>query len=279
MYGREMAHLKQHVKGFFVPSYRSFEAFERFFFKTMRSFLHNSFVIVVVWNFLSVSCRPQGSLFSIDSFNNDPFTSPSNDINFFVSDEELDNLSTDVAANPTKLNFNSDLTPIVSDSDVGTEPDLPIIISDDLFSTTAIGEEYALDSNSLLCEMTDNKLINDDNAVVQQLQIRDGAASSSSCPANQPTAGQSTKPSGGIDDEGQFKFDEFLRSRPKIPTLFKEVFQICPPEPFGLSNIPVCDNPEFQSLAIPQPGQDWVTLHDVLACKLFSFFFVLLLWI
>jgi hypothetical protein len=161
---------------------------------------------------------------------------------------------------------------------------------DDLSPATALQGEYSLDSTLLLvqtlssCETTDTRLLSDDNASVQQLQARDGEASSSSsssssCSAIKSPAGQATNPLGGgddddddddDDDEQKFNFDSFLQKRPTpFLFLFRDEAQICPPELFGLSNIPVCYNPLVSPGPESVPGQEWVTLYNVFACKNF----------
>ena len=71
------------------------------------------------------------------------------------------------------------------------------------------------------------------------------------------------------DDDDDFNVNTLLENI-SIPNLFQDDNEICPPIRFGLSNIPVCDNPAFSPEG-PLPGEDWVTLYDVYACMLTFF--------
>lgn len=236
----------------------------------MRFLLPISFA---VWNSLTVDSRPQGLLFPSDSIRNEPLTPISNGDDLFVADENPNNLSADTD------------TRFISNGVGDTETD-PLITNLDDPLPAPEAEEHFLASNPLLvqnpfsCDTSDSSLINDDNAYAQQLQARNNEKASSCSPLTAPNGkttdlfqtpkgvNQPLGQSSNNDDE-KFNFDTFLQKRP-TPALFHEDSSICPPERYGLSNTPVCDNPLKFPNAVPQPGQNWVTLYDVFACKFLS---------
>lgn len=75
-----------------------------------------------------------------------------------------------------------------------------------------------------------------------------------------PPVGQA-QPSNPSNKDDPFNFVEFLNKRPPLKA-FSPLPEICPPEIFGTSIIPVCDSPGNTRIVQP-PGSAWCKLYDV----------------
>lgn len=191
-------------------------------------------------------------------------------------DAELDNPLADVDnSNLAQLNFNSDVSSVFGNSDTNTELELLNSSSNDIFVPTDDSSPPALTSlvhEPFFCDTMVQSRNNDEITISPQLQVRSSKPSScpsSASPTIQSPTGEMVIPGTTDDDDDDFNINTLLENI-SIPSLFQDDNEICPPTRFGLSNIPVCDNPAFSPEG-PLLGEDWVTLYDVYACMLTFF--------